>query len=147
MPIDTAIYRRYGYENCFSLYSFEVNLSDIEYKNNKSVKLERITKMTDELADLLIEIYLEKAKNWDIYLERDRNHYYTYFEEIKVEAGEIFLAKNDARANDTTAPFRLSKAVSAVLKLFSLPPYLYSAKSPKVENALLTVIFSIFEKF
>ena len=96
MPIDTAIYRRYGYENCFSLYSFEVNLSDIEYKNNKSVNLERITKMTDELADLLIEIYLEKAKNWDIYLERDRNHYYTYFEEIKVEAGEIFLAKNNA---------------------------------------------------
>lgn len=96
MPIDTAIYRRYGYENCFSLYSFEVNLSDIEYKNNKSVNLERITKMTDELADLLIEIYLEKAKNWDIYLERDINHYYTYFEEIKVEAGEIFLAKNDA---------------------------------------------------
>jgi hypothetical protein len=44
MPIDTAIYRRYGYENCFSLYSFEVNLSDIEYKNNKSVNLERITK-------------------------------------------------------------------------------------------------------
>ncbi len=96
MPIDTAIYRRYGYENCFNLYSFDLNLSDIEYKNNKSAKLHRITKMTDEIADLLIEIYSHKAKKWDIYLERDRKHYYRYFEEIKVEAGEIFLANNQA---------------------------------------------------
>ncbi len=96
MPIDTSIYRRYGYENCFSLYSFEVNLSDIEHKNSKTVSVERITKMTDEFADSLIGIYSKKAENWDIYLERDRRHYYTYFEEVKVESGEVFLAKNEA---------------------------------------------------
>ena len=95
MPIDTNIYRRYGYENCFNLYSYEIDLSSIKFTKNKTLSLDRIRQMTDEYANDLIKIYNEKASNWNIYLERDLSYYYRFFDEVRIESGEIFIARNE----------------------------------------------------
>ena len=97
MPIDTSIYRRYGYENCFNLYSYEIDLVDIKFTKNINISLDRIDKMTNELANDMVKIYSEIASTWDIYLQRDLAYYFRFFEEVKIESGEMFIARDDRK--------------------------------------------------
>lgn len=97
MPIDTSIYRRYGYENCFDMEMLTVDLSKMPvFRPRKDYTMARIASPQDaRLADL-VSVYEEAAKQWGSYVLRDCSYFSTLYEEVKEEQGEIFVVYDEA---------------------------------------------------
>ncbi len=89
MPISTPLYTRYGYQNCIDLYSYNIDLSNIELKKT-DYKVRRLYGTSEEEFKSLSEIYNKKTKEWDIFLDRDDEDFRQLYLEAKSESGEIF---------------------------------------------------------
>ncbi|MBP2026306.1 putative acetyltransferase [Acetoanaerobium pronyense] len=92
MPIDTDIYRRYGYENCFDMEVYNLSIRDIKIRKDRAEKTKRVREITKQDIKDIQNIYSSASKNWDNYIERDEDYFKELFKEVKSEAGEIFIS-------------------------------------------------------
>ncbi len=93
MPIDTEIYSRYGYINCFYRYEYNVSLSNIKIRYSKynveHVCLENIAKNKTLLLELS-EFYHQNIADKFAYIKRDSAYFINKLEELKVDGGSLF---------------------------------------------------------
>lgn len=94
MPINTPLYTRYGYQNCINLYSYNISLSDIEFKKTDHT-VRRLSDTSSEDFIALTKIYDDKSQEWDIYLRKDEGYFIELYKETKSESGEIFIVYNE----------------------------------------------------
>lgn len=91
MPIDTGIYRRYGYENCFDMQILELEVEHITAKEQTGYFLRRVRSSEDgTLADARA-VYEKNSLHWQNFLLRDKNYFADFFEEVRQENGEILV--------------------------------------------------------
>lgn len=93
MPIDTEIYSRYGYINCFYRYEYNVSLSNIKMRYSKykveHVCLENIAE-NKTLLLALSEFYHQNIADKFAYIKRDSEYFINKLEELKVDGGSLF---------------------------------------------------------
>lgn len=92
MPIDTDIYRRYGYENCFDMEVYSLSIKDIKIRKDRAEKTKRIREITKKDIKDIQHIYSNASGSWDNYIERDGDYFKELFKEVKSEAGEFFIS-------------------------------------------------------
>lgn len=90
-PINTEMYKKYGFGYMSSLEKYSIAMKDIPFE-----RIERtyeIKKVSDEknLYGDLIEIYKGKMKGSFAYLARDENYYRRALKEIENENGDIYI--------------------------------------------------------
>ena len=91
MPIDYRLYRKYGYENCYDILEYKINIDELSrYKLNGSLEELKYDKI-----ETLVEIYKNSMKKLNATIIRDKNYYDTLFEEVKSEGGHIYLYKEE----------------------------------------------------
>lgn len=98
MPINTQIYRRYGYENCFDMDIYTLDLSSIAVRDRMKIggyRLYRIASSEDKQLQNLVKLYQRAAKKWDCHLVRDEIYYQNLYQEIKAEQGEMILCRDE----------------------------------------------------
>lgn len=98
MPIDTGIYRRYGYENCFDMEILTMELTKIpKPKVSRRYDVVRLESPEEpQIADLQ-SVYQDASAQWDNYVLRDRDYFATLYGEVKEEQGEILIAYDEAK--------------------------------------------------
>ena len=98
MPIDTRIYTRYGYANCFMRHEFHVDISRLNpAKNNYKIKrldMNNIHNMDRELH-LLSEVYFHAVQENHSFISRNRTYWKNKLAELATDGGEIFLISDD----------------------------------------------------
>ena len=109
MPIDTEIYTRYGYTNCFYRYDFSVDLINIRAGKTccevRRAELEELVsdasdkKAPDEdilvIAAQMSEFYHSNIVDKYSYIKRDRQYFINRLEELSVDGGELFLSYDE----------------------------------------------------
>lgn len=105
MPIDTDIYTRYGYTNCFYRYEFNVDLASIKVEKSKCITkrvnldsiltsnyeneqeksefLKTVTHMSDFYHNNIVDKYA--------YIKRDQEYFIHKLEELAIDGGELFV--------------------------------------------------------
>lgn len=91
MPIDTGIYRRYGYENCFDMEVFEIDMEKIEPKRREGYFFKRVRSAEDQSLADAAGVYEKRSRLWQNCLIRDRKYFADFFEEVRQERGEILV--------------------------------------------------------
>lgn len=105
MPIDTDIYTRYGYTNCFYRYEFNVDLANIKAERSKCttkrINLDSILTANYENGhaknDLLKTVtqmsnfYHKNILDKYAYIKRDQDYFINKLEELAIDGGELFV--------------------------------------------------------
>ena len=68
MPIDTSIYRRYGFINTFFDHSFKIQLGKV-FPNKTDIRFEKVDKRNAEHIELLLELDHEEMKKKTAYIK------------------------------------------------------------------------------
>lgn len=90
-PINTEIYRRYGFGYMSSLEKYSISMENIPFERiDRAYKIKKVSEEKNLYEDL-IEIYKEKMKNSFAYLERDENYYRRALKEMENENGDIYI--------------------------------------------------------
>lgn len=90
MPIETQIYLRYGYINCFDISEYSIKLEDILYKKT-DCSIEKIEKITEKTVKDLNVVYKNAVEGCCAYNIREKKYWNKKFEEVMLENGNIFL--------------------------------------------------------
>lgn len=90
-PINTEIYRKYGFEYMSSLEKYTISMEDISF--DRIDRAYEIKKVSDEkkIYGDLIEVYNKKMKENFAYLKRDENYYRRALKEMENENGDIYI--------------------------------------------------------
>lgn len=103
MPIDTDIYMRYGYTNCFFRYQFKVELINIKPQKMhypaRRLNLEKIfekeeLKFPESLKENIAELsdfYHRQIRSKFSYIKRDEAYFVKKLQELRIEGGDMFL--------------------------------------------------------
>lgn len=90
-PINTEIYRRYGFGYMSSLEKYSISMENIPFERiDRAYEIKKVSEEKNLYEDL-IEIYKEKMKNSFAYLERDENYYRRALKEMENENGDIYI--------------------------------------------------------
>lgn len=90
-PINTEIYRRYGFGYMSSLEKYSISMENIPFERiDRAYEIKKVSEEKNLYGDL-IEIYKEKMKNSFAYLERDENYYRRALKEMENENGDIYI--------------------------------------------------------
>ena len=90
-PINTEIYRRYGFGYMSSLEKYSISMENIPFERiDRAYEIKKVSEEKNLYGDL-IEIYKEKMKNSFAYLERDENYYKRALKEMENENGDIYI--------------------------------------------------------
>ncbi|GAA6326114.1 GNAT family N-acetyltransferase [Fusobacterium ulcerans] len=90
-PINTEIYRRYGFGYMSSLEKYSISMENIPFERiDRTYEIKKVSEEKNLYGDL-IEIYKEKMKNSFAYLERDENYYRRALKEMENENGDIYI--------------------------------------------------------
>lgn len=90
-PINTEIYRRYGFGYMSSLEKYSISMENIPFERiDRAYEIKKASEEKNLYEDL-IEIYKEKMKNSFAYLERDENYYRRALKEMENENGDIYI--------------------------------------------------------
>ncbi|MGB5824217.1 MAG: GNAT family N-acetyltransferase [Proteocatella sp.] len=104
MPIDTHLYTKYGYTNCFYRYEFKVDLINIKTEKTqyhvKRLNLEKIFEKEEhnfphELAEAIEELsdfYHTQIRPGFAYIRRDKKYFVDKLQELSIDGGDLFLA-------------------------------------------------------
>ena len=90
MPIDTSIYRRYGFINTFFDHSFKMELGKV-LPNKTNIRFEKVDKRNAEHIELLLELYHEEMKKKTAYIKRTKEDFVVRISEWEVEGGDMYL--------------------------------------------------------
>lgn len=90
-PINTEIYRKYGFGYMSSLEKYSISMEDISF--DRIDRAYEIKKVSDEkkIYGDLIEVYNKKMKENFAYLKRDENYYRRALKEMENENGDIYI--------------------------------------------------------
>lgn len=90
-PINTEIYRRYGFGYMSNLEKYSISMENIPFERiDRTYEIKKASEEKNLYGDL-IEIYKEKMKNSFVYLERDENYYRRALKEMENENGDIYI--------------------------------------------------------
>lgn len=88
-PINPMIYRKYGFEYISNLVKYSMKINEIPYnKIDRNYNIKKIHIDRDYLD--LNKVYKERMKNFNTYVERDREYYKKWIGEIRNDGGEIY---------------------------------------------------------
>lgn len=118
-PINTEIYRRYGFGYMSSLEKYSISMENIPFE--RIDRIYEIKKASEEknLYGDLIEIYKEKMKNSFAYLERDENYYRRALKEMENENGDIYIFYLENKAAGYISLYKREGSIE-VRELFGL---------------------------
>lgn len=139
MPIETSIYTRYGYANCFDISEFSIDLNDIKLNNTNCTTVKKISDIDNESINSLNEIYNRATKNITTKNIRDTDYWINKFGEIKTECGEIFLIYEDGSPKGYFNLFPKNKEFGLVTEMCFLTKSAY--------NSILNIIKSHSTQF
>jgi len=103
MPIDTKIYTKYGYSNCFYRYEFSVNLIDIKAEKThyrcRRLDLEKFFEKDYQnfspsltaILEALSDFYHTQIRPLYVYIRRDERYFINKLQELSIDGGELFL--------------------------------------------------------
>ena len=89
MPIDSSIYRRYGYETCYFQREYILQLADLSRYDIKNRSYE---KLSDENIDDLLRIYSSCIDSYDGVTIKEKSEIEIYRSEVELEGGYIYIA-------------------------------------------------------
>lgn len=88
-PINPMIYRKYGFEYISNLVEYSMKIDEIPYnKIDRNYSIKKVDIDRDYLE--LDKIYKERMKNFNTYVERDREYYKKWIGEIRNDGGEVY---------------------------------------------------------
>lgn len=117
-PINSDIYRRYGFEYISSLDKILLDTKDIPYnKIERAYDIKRIEVENEELYIDLIKIYKRQMEGNFLYIERDENYYKNWLKEIVSDGGEVYALYLDDEIRGYIALYKGEKLV--VREIFS----------------------------
>lgn len=88
MPINSSLYRKFGYEYITSVENIEVKFEDIYYSLDKNITIQ---KYFDKNRNDLKEVYNEKIKKFSSYVFRDDEYLKKWSGEIFNDGGDIYI--------------------------------------------------------
>ncbi|MDO4710329.1 MAG: GNAT family N-acetyltransferase [Peptostreptococcaceae bacterium] len=95
MPIDTRIYEKYGYANCFFRHEFLMDLDRIDVKDTR-YQVRRIDLQSVENAERdihnLSQIYYDAVSRHHSFISRNSRYWKNRMAELAVEDGQFFIA-------------------------------------------------------
>ncbi|BBA51797.1 hypothetical protein FV113G1_21470 [Fusobacterium varium] len=93
-PINTEIYKKYGFGYMSSLEKYNIAMKDIPFE--RIDKIYEIKKVFDEknIDKNLLKIYDKKMKDNFAYVKRDESYYKRFVKEMKNENGEVYIFYN-----------------------------------------------------
>ena len=98
MPIDTKIYTRYGYANCFMRHEFHADLERLAARKTKyktrRLNLTQIENMDRELH-ILSEVYFDAVSQKYSFIVRNRTYWKNKLSELAVDSGEMFIVSDE----------------------------------------------------
>lgn len=89
MPIDTAIYRRYGFINTFFQDSFSVKVKG-KTAVRSSLKLQKASTSQNDLSELR-RLYQREMGSKHAYIHREEEDFHIRLDEMKREGGEVYF--------------------------------------------------------
>lgn len=90
-PINTEIYRKYGFGYMSSLERYSISMKDLPFDRiERAYEIKKAANEKNLCADL-IEIYKKKMKNSFAYLERNENYYRRALKEMENENGDVYI--------------------------------------------------------
>lgn len=94
MPIDTRLYRRFGFENCYDILTHSIEVKDLNNFRAKGdfveLKKEKLLEV-DNLPKDLIDVYSKSMKNLNGYTKKDGDYFLRYLRDMKSEGGYIYV--------------------------------------------------------
>lgn len=94
MPIDTRIYTKYGYANCFEKHDFTMDINRIQVpKTDYTVRRIDVGAVENVERDLhhLSEIYYDVVSKNHSFISRNSRYWKNRMAELSVEGGEFFV--------------------------------------------------------
>ncbi len=94
MPIDTNIYTKYGYANCFQKHDFTMDINRINVpRTNYAIRRLDVSAIETAERDLhqLSEIYYDVVSCNHSYISRNSRYWKNRMAELSVEHGEFFV--------------------------------------------------------
>lgn len=117
-PINSDIYRRYGFEYISSLDKILLDTKDIPYnKIERAYDIKRVEVENEELYIDLIKIYKRQMEGSFLYIERDENYYKNWLKEIVSDGGEVYALYLDDEIRGYIALYKGEKLV--IREIFS----------------------------
>lgn len=91
-PINSDIYRRYGFEYLTDIEKYSFDMKEIVFsKIEKEYTIKRVElNSEDELYKDLVKVYNKKMKSYFLKIARDEKYYRNWIREIKSDGGDIF---------------------------------------------------------
>ena len=118
LPINSDIYRRYGFEYISSLDKILLDTKDIPYnKIERAYDIKRVEVENEELYIDLIKIYKRQMEGNFLYIERDENYYKNWLKEIVSDGGEVYALYLDDEIRGYIALYKGEKLV--IREIFS----------------------------
>lgn len=97
MPIDTSIYRRYGFINTFFDHSFKIQLGKV-FPNKTDIRFEKVEKNNTKHIDLLLKLYQQEMEKKIAYIKRTKEDFVVRISEWEVEGGDMYLMYQENNA-------------------------------------------------
>lgn len=90
-PINTEIYRKYGFGYISSLEKYSISMEAIPFDRiDRAYEIKKVSNEKNLYADL-IEVYNKKMKDNFAYLKRDEDYYRRALKEMENENGDIYI--------------------------------------------------------
>lgn len=90
-PINTEIYRKYGFGYMSSLERYSISMENISFDRiDREYEIKKVSDKKNLYGDLT-KIYKEKMKDSFAYLERNENYYRRALKEMENENGDIYI--------------------------------------------------------
>lgn len=91
MPIDYRLYRSYGFEHCYDLYEYHLDVSSLHGYKKKGI----FRRVTDQDTQKLVEIYRQFLVCKHGYILRDQKYFNLFLEEISSEDGQVYIYSDE----------------------------------------------------
>lgn len=87
MPIDYRLYRPYGFEHCYDLYEYHIDISSLKGYKKKG----KFRKAIEQDTQKLVEIYRQFLDSKHGYILRDEEYFSLFLKEIFSEDGQVYI--------------------------------------------------------
>ncbi|MEH1739842.1 GNAT family N-acetyltransferase [Fusobacterium varium] len=112
-PINSEIYKRYGFGYMSSLEKYSMSIKDIPFDRiDKAYEIKKVSDEKNMYKDL-VEIYEKKMKNNFAYLKRGENYYRRALKEMENENGDIYIFYLENRPVGYISLYRREESIEA----------------------------------
>jgi len=87
MPIDYRLYRTYGFEHCYDLQEYHIQISNLSGFKKRGA----FVRASNEDGQKLVDVYKQFLVTKQGYLIRDEEYYKLYLKEVECEDGYVYI--------------------------------------------------------